>query len=152
MYPIQLNLNDKRVVVIGGGKIAYRKVKQILKEDVGTLHVISKKFLPEFFAIEHPNVKLRTKCYDQTDIEDADLIIAATNDTSVNEQIKQDAKSYQWINQTGDKSQSDFYNMREIEFDDIKLTFSSEGIDCRKVKHIAQAVETFLNETYKEDK
>ncbi|SCS81862.1 precorrin-2 dehydrogenase/sirohydrochlorin ferrochelatase family protein [Staphylococcus caeli] len=152
MYPIQLNLNDKRVVVIGGGKIAYRKVKQILKEDLGTLHIISKKFLPEFFEIEHPNVKLRTKCYDHTDIEGADIIIAATNDASVNTQIKRDAKSYQWVNQTDNKTQSDFYNMREIEFDDIKLTFSSEGIDCRKVKHIAQAVETFLNETYKEDK
>lgn len=152
MYPIQLNLSDKRVVIIGGGKIAYRKVTQILKEDLGMLHIISKKFLPEFFEIEHPNVKLRTKCYDPTDIENADIIIAATNEALVNAQIKQDAKKYQWVNQIDNKTQSDFYNMREIEYDDIKFTFKSDGSNCRKVKHIAQAVETFLNTTYKEDK
>ncbi|MDN6671879.1 MAG: hypothetical protein L0L07_06230 [Staphylococcus equorum] len=58
MYPIQLNLSDKRVVVIGAGKVAYRKVQQLIKEDIQSLVIISKKFLPEFFEIEYPKMKL----------------------------------------------------------------------------------------------
>ncbi|MDK9844075.1 NAD(P)-dependent oxidoreductase [Staphylococcus equorum] len=51
-------MSDKRVVVIGAGKVAYRKVQQLIKEDIQSLVIISKKFLPEFFEIEYPKMKL----------------------------------------------------------------------------------------------
>ena len=44
MYPIQLNLADKQVVIIGGGKIAYRKYQQLVNEDIISLTIISKTF------------------------------------------------------------------------------------------------------------
>lgn len=44
MYPIQLNVTNKQIVIIGGGKIAYRKLTQILKEDVCSVMFNLKKF------------------------------------------------------------------------------------------------------------
>ena len=152
MYPIQLNVTNKQIVIIGGGKIAYRKLMQILKEDACSIRIISKKFLPQFFEIEHPKVKLLTKCYDKNDIKNASLIIAATDDSKVNDQIKRDAKAHQLVNHTSDQRQSDFFNMLEIEFEDIKICLRSNGNDCVKVKQISQAVQTYLTEVYKEDK
>lgn len=152
MYPIQLNVTNKQIVIIGGGKIAYRKLMQILKEDACSIRIISKKFLPQFFEIEHPKVKLLTKCYDKNDIKNASLIIAATDDSKVNDQIKRDAKAHQLINHTSDQRQSDFFNMLEIEFEDIKICLRSNGNNCVKVKQISQAVQTYLTEVYKEDK
>lgn len=152
MYPIQLNVTNKQIVIIGGGKIAYRKLMQILKEDVCSVMIISEKFLPQFFEIEHPKVKLLTKCYDKNDIKNASLIIAATDDSKVNDQIKRDAKAHQLVNHTSDQLQSDFFNMLEIEFEDIKICLRSNGNNCVKVKQISQAVQTYLTEVYKEDK
>ncbi|WP_426704307.1 precorrin-2 dehydrogenase/sirohydrochlorin ferrochelatase family protein [Staphylococcus shinii] len=152
MYPIQLNVTNKQIVIIGGGKIAYRKLTQILKEDVCSVMIISKKFLPEFFEIEHPNVKLLTKCYDKNDIKNASLVIAATDNSKVNDQIKKDAKAHQLVNHTSDQRQSDFFNMLEIEFEDIKICLRSNGNDCVKVKHISQVIQAYLTEVYKEDK
>ncbi|MEB6036747.1 bifunctional precorrin-2 dehydrogenase/sirohydrochlorin ferrochelatase [Staphylococcus pseudoxylosus] len=152
MYPIQLNVTNKQIVIIGGGKIAYRKLMQILKEDACSIRIISKKFLPQFFEIEHPKVKLLTKCYDKNDIKNASLIIAATDDSKVNDQIKRDAKAHQLVNHTSDQRQSDFFNMLEIEFEDIKICLRSNGNNCVKVKQISQAVQTYLTEVYKEDK
>ena len=152
MYPIQLNVTNKQIVIIGGGKIAYRKLMQILKEDACSIMIISKKFLPQFFEIEHPKVKLLTKCYDKNDIKNASLIIAATDDSKVNDQIKRDAKAHQLVNHTSDQRQSDFFNMLEIEFEDIKICLRSNGNNCVKVKQISQAVQTYLTEVYKEDK
>lgn len=152
MYPIQLNLTNKQIVIIGGGKIAYRKLIQILKEDACSVMIISKKFLPQFFEIEHSNVKLLTKCYDKNDIKNASLIIAATDDPKVNDQIKKDAMAHQLVNHTSDQLQSDFFNMLEIEFEDIKICLRSNGNDCVKVKRISQAVQTYLTEVYKEEK
>ncbi|MDW8797965.1 NAD(P)-dependent oxidoreductase [Staphylococcus pseudoxylosus] len=152
MYPIQLNVTNKQIVIIGGGKIAYRKLMQILKEDACSIRIISKKFLPQFFEIEHPKVKLLTKCYDKNDIKNASLIIAATDDSKVNDQIKRDAKAHQLVNHTSDQRQSDFFNMLEIEFEDIKICLRSNGNNCVKVKQISQAVQTYLTEVYKKDK
>ncbi|WP_409327552.1 precorrin-2 dehydrogenase/sirohydrochlorin ferrochelatase family protein [Staphylococcus pseudoxylosus] len=152
MYPIQLNVTNKQIVIIGGGKIAYRKLMQILKEDACSIRIISKKFLPQFFEIEHPKVKLLTKCYDKNDIKNASLIIAATDDSKVNDQIKRDAKAHQLVNHTSDQRQSDFFNMLEIEFEDIKICLRSNGNNYVKVKQISQAVQTYLTEVYKEDK
>jgi precorrin-2 dehydrogenase/sirohydrochlorin ferrochelatase len=152
MYPIQLNVTNKQIVIIGGGKIAYRKLTQILKEDACSVMIISKKFLPEFFEIEHPNVKLLTKCYDKNDIKNASLVIAATDNSKVNDQIKKDAKAHQLVNHTSDQQQSDFFNMLEIEFEDIKICLRSNGNDCAKVKYISQVIQTYLTEVYKEDK
>ncbi|PHK49601.1 precorrin-2 dehydrogenase/sirohydrochlorin ferrochelatase family protein [Staphylococcus edaphicus] len=151
MYPVQLNLMNKNIVIIGGGTIAYRKAKNILKENPQSLTIISKKFLPEFFELEHHNFKLITKCYDKHDIQHADLVIAATNHQSINNQIKDDAKSTQWVNHCGDKAQSDFFNMLEITYENIKINFRSEGQDYNKMKKMAQAVERFLTEFYEEE-
>ncbi|MGO1314012.1 MAG: precorrin-2 dehydrogenase/sirohydrochlorin ferrochelatase family protein [Staphylococcus equorum] len=151
MYPIQLNLSDKRVVVIGAGKVAYRKVQQLIKEDIQSLVIISKKFLPEFFEIEYPKMKLFTKCYDSEDIKYADIIFAATDDEDINHLIKQDAKRYQLVNHIGDKAQSDFYNMCEIKYKDISIHFRSNGTNRSGVKQLSKAVQAFLNEEYKEE-
>ncbi|WP_432722555.1 NAD(P)-dependent oxidoreductase [Staphylococcus equorum] len=151
MYPIQLNLSDKRVVVIGAGKVAYRKVQQLIKEDIQSLVIISKKFLPEFFEIEYPKMKLFTKCYDSEDIKYADIIFAATDDEDVNHLIKQDAKRYQLVNHIGDKAQSDFYNMCEIKYKDISIHFRSNGTNRSEVKQLSKAVQAFLNEEYEEE-
>ena len=94
MYPVQLNLANKHLVIIGGGKVAYRKFQQLKTESIASLTIVSQTFLPEFFQDKHANLKLITKCYDRNDIEKADIIIIATNDAQVNNQIKKDNKSY----------------------------------------------------------
>ncbi|MGP5094895.1 NAD(P)-dependent oxidoreductase [Staphylococcus equorum] len=144
-------MSDKRVVVIGAGKVAYRKVQQLIKEDIQSLVIISKKFLPEFFEIEYPKMKLFTKCYDSEDIKYADIIFAATDDEDINHLIKQDAKRYQLVNHIGDKAQSDFYNMCEIKYKDISIHFRSNGTNRSGVKQLSKAVQAFLNEEYKEE-
>lgn len=151
MYPVQLNLANKHLVIIGGGKVAYRKFQQLKTESIASLTIVSQTFLPEFFQAKHANLKLIKKCYDRSDIEKADIIIIATNDAHVNNQIKKDSRPTQLVNHTGDKTQSDFYNMPEIQYKNINILFRSNGNDYNKVKKISHAVEKFLIEVYKED-
>ncbi|RIL75870.1 NAD(P)-dependent oxidoreductase [Staphylococcus cohnii] len=151
MYPVQLNLANKHLVIIGGGKVAYRKFQQLKTESIASLTIVSQTFLPEFFQAKQSNLKLITKCYDRNDIEKADIIIIATNDPHVNNQIKKDSRPTQLVNHTGDKTQSDFYNMPEIQYKNINILFRSDGNDYNKVKNISHAVENFLIEVYKED-
>ena len=45
-YPINLNLNGRKVVVIGGGRIAERKITRLI-EAMAVVTVISPKLTPE---------------------------------------------------------------------------------------------------------
>ena len=58
MYPVQLNLANKHLVIIGGGKVAYRKFQQLKTESIASLTIVSQTFLPEFFQAKHANLKL----------------------------------------------------------------------------------------------
>lgn len=48
MYPIQLDLSKKHAVLVGGGRIGYRKFKQLAKANCGDVTVISKSFCQNF--------------------------------------------------------------------------------------------------------
>ncbi|MCD8821408.1 NAD(P)-dependent oxidoreductase [Staphylococcus gallinarum] len=152
MYAMQVNLTGKHVVIIGGGRVAYRKVQQLLKEDMHAITIISKTFLPEFFAITHANLKLITKCYDANDIKNANLIIAATDDKEVNNQVAKDAHIDQWVNNVSDKEQSDFYNVSQFTVDNVTVQIISEGKDYHKVKTLTTEIKEYLNCSDEEDK
>ncbi|RIP37337.1 bifunctional precorrin-2 dehydrogenase/sirohydrochlorin ferrochelatase [Staphylococcus gallinarum] len=151
MYTMQVNLVDKHVVIIGGGSVAYRKIQQLINQDVRAITIISKQFLPEFFALVHPNLRIITKCYDANDIKDANLIIAATNDKVVNNQISQDATLNQWVNNVSDKRDSDFYNVSIFTVDDVTVQISSEGTNYSKVKTMTSEIKRYLNYSTEED-
>lgn len=90
-YPIFLNLKGKKAVVIGGGKVAERKILTLLKTGADVT-VIS----PEITnRIERERIKSRIKhiCryYRKDDLKDAFLVIAATDSPDINEQVSQHA-------------------------------------------------------------
>ena len=52
LYPINLNIENMKITIIGGGKVAYRKATNFL--DFGKkVTVVSKEFVDEFKMIEN---------------------------------------------------------------------------------------------------
>lgn len=78
------------------------------------------------------------------DLNGADLIIIATDDAVVNQQVRDDAASTQWVNHTGDRTQSDFYNSLDIEHQGMKISISSEGQSIQHTKAYAAKIKAFL--------
>ncbi|QLK86753.1 bifunctional precorrin-2 dehydrogenase/sirohydrochlorin ferrochelatase [Staphylococcus sp. 17KM0847] len=150
MYPVQLNLQDKHVVIVGGGKIAWRKFKVLVREGC-RIDIVSPKFHEKFLEETWPNtVRLLQKEYESSDIESAALIIVATNNATVNDQVTQDATPSQWVNHTGDKQQSDFFNMLTVVHDDVTVSVGSAGQSIRKTQQYTAKIKAFL-ETLEED-
>lgn len=145
MYPIQLNMSDKTVVIVGGGRIALRKFQTLVTANVGRLIVVSPKIATQFYDLATKTTELRLKMYDVTDIEGAHLIIIATDNPTVNDQVRRDAQPHQWVNHTGDKTQSDFYNMSTFAVDDVWVSVHSNGDDVSRVKRCAQQFDALLN-------
>lgn len=87
-YPIYLDVTGKRAIIIGGGEVAYRKACG-LRDANAKVIVISPKFCDKF-ASEY-NLRLKKKEYEETDIDGAIIVIAATDDPEVNKRVYNDA-------------------------------------------------------------
>ena len=85
--PIFINIREKPCIVIGGGDIALRKINLLLKAKarVECLSLIFSKGIKNLS--KDGSIKLINKSFDQTDIKNYSIIIAATDDKSVNSLI-----------------------------------------------------------------
>jgi precorrin-2 dehydrogenase/sirohydrochlorin ferrochelatase len=90
-YPVFLNLKGKNVFVIGGGRVAERKILPLLKTQSG-ITVIS-PHITRRLEREKQKGRIRHICreYRKGDLRNAFLAIAATDSPAINERVSRDA-------------------------------------------------------------
>ncbi|MHC1747727.1 MAG: bifunctional precorrin-2 dehydrogenase/sirohydrochlorin ferrochelatase [Cellulosilyticaceae bacterium] len=82
---MMVNLKGKQVTVIGGGKVAYRKVKNLLLHGCN-ITVVAPWFRDEFKGLEG-SIKQITKYYNEELLKGSFIVVAATSEKTVNEAI-----------------------------------------------------------------
>ena len=91
-YPIFLNLRDKTCLVVGGGRVAERRVRRLLESGT-SITVVSPEATP---AIRRHHAKGEltyiARAYRRGDLEGRALVILATNDESVHRQVLEDRR------------------------------------------------------------
>ena len=97
-YPVSLNLKGKRVVVVGGGRIALRKLNGLL--GCGAILTVVSPEINEDIKnlVNFDNITLVEREVCGSDLQDAFLIIAATNSFEVNEFVINQAGDNQLVN------------------------------------------------------
>ncbi|MCX7988072.1 MAG: hypothetical protein N2647_01330 [Thermodesulfovibrio sp.] len=91
-FPIFIDIKGKKCVVIGGGAVAERKIKTLLKYGA-YITVISPNITDNIKKlVEKDKIEYIRKNYSKSDIKNAFLVIAATSDSRINTQILKDAK------------------------------------------------------------
>lgn len=141
-YPIILDLANKKIAVVGGGKIAARKINSLLAIKVSPT-VISPKLAN---SIPLEQIHWIQDYYQRKYVMTMDLIIACTNNLQVNRQIVQEATVRQLVNDTSEKNYSNFYNMATITQNDLLIGLSTIGKSPAKVKKIKKMLEKWLDQ------
>lgn len=86
-YPSGLRLTGRRVVVIGGGHVAQRRVPQLITAGAD-VHLVSPHVTPAIEGmVGSGEVTWHERRFEDADLDGAWYVIAATADTAVNEQI-----------------------------------------------------------------
>ncbi len=89
--PVNLKMQDKSCLIVGGGKVALRKINTLL--DYGCkITVIAPEVEQQidYFA-ERKFIKLEKRSYKSPEASKYDVVIAASNDMKLNEQVADDA-------------------------------------------------------------
>lgn len=91
-YPIYLDIEERPVLIIGGGEVCARKAETMMKYG-GRVTIVSPEFTPEIeqWAADG-RVTLRRKHYEEADLGGAAIVIASTDDKCVNGRIARDCR------------------------------------------------------------
>src|SRR5919107_5083251 len=92
VYPVGLRLLDRKVVVVGGGQVAHRRVAGLL-EARARVTVVSPEVTPALEALVGPGaVTWLRRRYETGDLDGAWYAVAATDDPAVNEAVAEEAE------------------------------------------------------------
>jgi siroheme synthase-like protein len=147
-YPIFLNIQGKRCVVIGGGKVALRKVKMLL--DCGAnVSVISLKPHPDIAKLSKERaIHLIQRNYEAQDLKGAVIAIACTDVKEVNRKVADEAKKAGiLVNVADDSEPSDFIIPAFFRRGNLTLTVSTSG----KSPALARKIRTKLEKSFGEE-
>lgn len=147
-YPIFLNIQNKKCVVIGGGEVAWRKVCSL--QDAGAkVTVVSPAFYPELEKL--PGVERIQRKYDESFLEGASVVIASTNDEEVNKKIYYDAVKRGLLVNVVDRPEfCSFIVPATIMRGDLCVSISTGGSSPALARNIRESLENQFGKEYDE--
>ena len=148
--PLNIDFTDKQVKVIGGGKIAERRVKAILESDA-VIHVISPELTEDLFQLYlDKKIIWKKKIFESSDLEDADFIISATNQQEVNDVIKKSAPKHSLINMVSDAQVGNVIFPGTLKRGKLQISVTSTGASPKLVSNILDDLEKQYPVDYEE--
>jgi precorrin-2 dehydrogenase/sirohydrochlorin ferrochelatase len=148
LFPVFFRLDKLQLLVVGGGAVGLEKVEAIYKNSSNArVTIVAPEIREEIteLASKFPELKLCYKPYDINDLEDKDLVIAATCIQDLNAQVKRDAKAKRILCNVADTPEScDFYMCSVVKKGDLKIAISTNGKSPTFAKRIREMLEDIL--------
>jgi len=147
LFPVFLKLNSLHTVLIGAGNVGLEKLTAIVNNSPkAKVTVIAKEFAGEIhtLAATHEGVTVIQKAFVDTDLDKADIVVAATNDNELNTYIRESAHERKLLVNVADKPDlCDFYLGSIVQKGDLKLAISTNG----KSPTVAKRLKEVLSES-----
>ena len=141
-YPLLLDVAARRVVVVGGGPVAARRVGSLLSADA--LVTVVAPALCEELAAQVDAVTWVPREYASGDLDGAWLVHTATSDQAVDEQVATEAEAARvWCVRAGAAAASTAWTPAVARVDDVTVAVSAGG-DPRRAQAIRARIATEL--------
>ena len=147
-----VDLSDKKVIVVGAGTIAKRRIRTLI-EFTDHLVVIAPEVNKELLDLEKEGrLTILRKRYQREDIFDASMVIAATNDRKLNDEIHRICKQEGiYVNVASDRDQCDFYFPGLYMQDELVVGITASGLNHKKARRIREEIQKALEKVAQED-
>ena len=128
-FPMFVNLKDQPCLVVGGGMVAYRKVKVLLDFEARVV-VVGENICDKIYEIvkKSNQLELQKKCFEDADCDNMFMVIAATDDNLLNHHIAEICNSKGiMVNAVDQKEDCSFIFSSYIKEKNLIAAFSSGG-------------------------
>ncbi|MFZ5908288.1 MAG: precorrin-2 dehydrogenase/sirohydrochlorin ferrochelatase family protein [Nitrospirota bacterium] len=138
-YPVFLDLRDKKIIVVGGGKVAERKVCSLLKAGA-SVTVISPSITGRLRKeIGRGRVTHISRAYRKGDLKGAFLVVSATDSCLLNERVFREAPCP--VNVVDTPHRCSFIVPSVVYRDPLTIAISTSGVSPAFAKTIRKDLE-----------
>ncbi len=146
-FPFYVDLTDKKCVIIGGGKVAYRKIKVLLDFDAD-ITLISPQIIDEIRELSK-DIRLIERAFEVEDIKNAFYVISATNNKGLNELVSSLCfATNTLVNVIDDIEKCNFIFPAVLKKDEITISVSTSGSSPIMSKAIRDNIDENLPEYF----
>lgn len=142
LVPLMIDLSNQKIKVFGGGKVAEKRIESLINSDAH-IHVISPT-LTDKLTVMHEKNKIiwHKRNYRSQDLNDADFVVSATNQSSVHCDIVQNINKVQLVNLTHQSHEGNVIFPGTLKRGKLSISVSSEGASPKLVSKILKDLET----------
>jgi len=140
-FPMFVDISKMKILVVGGGRIAARRIKSLclFADDI---MVVAPEITAELKPLaESDQFRWLQKGYDDCDLKGRDMVLAATNDRALNQHIGMVCRNRKIIvNVADDKNMCDFFFPGIVKKDELVIGITAGGKNHEKVKEIKRKI------------
>ena len=146
-FPAFLKLDDKKILIVGGGNIAYEKLVHLL-DFTNDIDLIAQEFSQEMLAkIEENELHFETRGYREGEIAAYAVVIIAVDDIPLQAAIFEESKKYKCLcNAVDSVDYCDFIFPSYIKKDDLTIAVSTSGASPAMAKHLRRYLQNLIPE------
>ncbi|MDV6377395.1 siroheme synthase [Sporosarcina sp. GW1-11] len=136
-FPLLMNVDYKKVVIVGGGHVARQKIEALLPTKALIIVVSPSVTEAVHQYVSEGLVTWQEKAFEAADLDDATLVFAVTNDEEVNNAVEEATQHWQLLSRADAKGRVDFINPAVVRRGEFVVTVSTSGASpglTRKVK------------------
>lgn len=148
-YPVNLNIQDRRCLVIGGGSVGTRKVMTLL--DCGAIvEVVATDVSSRLLDLSiNGTISIAKRPYQSSDLKGAFLVIGATNNEELNIKISRDAEHIGILCNIADQPEGcNFILPAIVNRGDLIIAISTSGKSPAFAKKLRKELEIQFGEEY----
>ena len=142
-FTVCIDIENKKCLVVGGGKIAYKKIKTLSRYNPDII-VIAEEIREEKIR-EIKNIKIREEKFSGQNLQEYMLVVAATDNKDLNEEIAEFCiKNNILVNNVTSKNAMNARFGAILENEDYQILVSSHGKDCTNSKKIRDKINNMI--------
>jgi siroheme synthase-like protein len=148
-YPISLNIQGRKCLVVGGGQVALRKVKTLLEHNAN-VKVVSPILCSELNQLATDGaIRTIQRDYKSEDLQHAFISIAATDNVKTNERVASEARRRGiLVNVVDDPKNSDFIVPSCLKRGNVIIAVSTSGRSPALARKIRSELEKNVKAEY----
>lgn len=144
-FPAFLKLDNKKILIVGGGYIAYEKLEHLL-DFTSDISIIALELSDDMKrVIEEKSLNFEKRGYEKGDIKDFAVVIVAVDDIPLQAEIFAESKNYNCLcNSVDSVDYCDFIFPSYIKKDDLTIAVSTSGASPAVAKHLRKYLQELI--------
>ncbi len=150
-FPVSINLSGKKILIVGGGHIAFRKLKTLM-DFTNNVNIISPSITEETKKmVTSHSLNYIKREYQTQDLTDHDIVVVAANDLTLQQEISEECQKRNILCNCVDSAElSSFIFPSIVKKGDLTVATSTSGTSPKFAKQFKEFLRELLPDNVEE--